>query len=124
VTQITGLSPDTYDLAAVTPDGMTGCLRSVVLGAGQVLEDLRVPVEPGAKVSLHYIGNEPEYAQVSLWAGTTYFGGDGIHAGTGKTLVAPRGRVIVRWTAGTEHFDDEVDLAVGETRELSWPRPK
>jgi hypothetical protein len=124
LTQITGLPPDTYDLAAITPDGMTGCLRSVVLGAGQVLEDLRVPVEPGARVSLRYLGHEPEYAQVGLWIGTTYFGGDGIHEGTTRTMVAPRGKVIVRWKAGNEQFDDEVDLAVGEMRELSWPRPK
>jgi hypothetical protein len=122
--QFAGLSPDMYDVAAITPDGMTGCLHNVVLEAGRILEDLRIPVEPGARVSLRYVGHEPEYANASIWVGTTYFGGDGIHAGTERTMIVPRGKVVVRWRAGAEQFDESIDLAVAETRELSWPRPK
>jgi hypothetical protein len=124
VAYFAGLPPGSYELAAVTPDGFAGGRSAIMLAAGQVLEDVRVTVEPGAKLVLRYVGKTPEYAQVSVWQGPIYFGGDGIHAGSSTTCVAPRGKITVKWTAGGDHFDEELGLDVGETRELSWPREK
>jgi hypothetical protein len=118
------LTPGSYFVSAVTPDGRVGCVRDLLLGAGQRMNDVDVRVEPGAHLKLRYVGTNDEFAQVTILSGGVVFGGDGIEKGTTSTFVAPAGKVKVRWQAGSEHLEEEVDLEVGETRELVWPRPK
>ncbi len=118
------LRPGTYSVVATTSDGCCGCERGLVVMAGQILEGVRVGVEPGAKLSLHFNATTPEYASVDLWSGSACLASDGIPRGTIRAFVVPHGIVTVRWRADLKRFEEEVLLAAGETRELVWPREK
>jgi hypothetical protein len=123
-TKFTSLKTGSYAVSAVTPDGRVGCVRDILIGSGQRIDGVEVRVAPGARLELSYTGTDENYAQVSIVAAAALYGADGIQKGASETFVAPAGKVTVRWRAGAEHLEEEVDLAVGETRELSWPRPK
>jgi hypothetical protein len=123
-TSFKNLKTGTYSISAVTPDGRVGCVRDILVGNGQRIDDVDVRVEPGAHLKLTYVGNVEEYAQVMILGGSTVFGADGIQKGTSAIFVAPVGKVTVRWRAGSERVEEELELAVDETRELSWPRPR
>jgi hypothetical protein len=118
------LNSGTYAVSAVTADGRVGCVRDILVGEGQRVDNVDVRVEPGARLKLTYSGTSEEYAQVTIVGGATVFGADGVQKGTSELFVAPVGKVTVRWRAGSDHLDEEVELAVGETRQLSWPGPR
>src|SRR5262249_60327818 len=71
-----------------------------------------------------YVGRDFECGNVSFHAGSTFVGGDGIERGTSRTFVVPKGEVHVHWHDAAGEFDEVVELTVGETRALPWPRPK
>jgi hypothetical protein len=116
------IEPGDYVLSAVTHDGRAGGVRNLHLAAGERRDEVIIRVEPGAHVNLRYVGPKEEYAIVTILADGIVYGGDGIRTGTSSTLVAPAGKVTIRWSAGKDHFDEEVELMAGETREIVWPR--
>jgi hypothetical protein len=118
------IEPGDYSLSVVTSDGRAGCVPELHVAEGQVLDSVVVRVDPGARLKLTYEGTSEEYANVTILAGGTVYGEDGIKRKTSATFVAPAGTVTVRWAAGDDRFEEKVDLSVGETRELVWPPTK
>lgn len=49
--EVEGLPPDRYEITAWTADGAIGSIRDVKVDAGDVLEGLRIEVEPGSTIT-------------------------------------------------------------------------
>lgn len=120
--RFSSLAAGDYSVSAVTRDGRAGCVAGLHVTDGEILGSVVVRVDEGARLKLTYNGAKEEYAQVKIVVGPTIYGADGIHQETSSSFVAPAGKVTIRWSAGADRFEEEVELKVGETRELVWPR--
>jgi hypothetical protein len=116
--QIGGLNPGTYDLAARASGQRVGVLRGVSVQAGIETRDLILTVAPGARLRVRYAGKEGYLHYRVLSQGTT-IAGDGVAAGGSSETAVPSGRLVVecQWP-GTASETKEIEVAVGEEKEL------
>ncbi len=118
VFELPGLAPGLYDIAASTSNGQAGIVRDVEVAAGET-RDVRIEVEPGARVRVRYEGPWPS-CNLTVLVGEVIVSADGIEKGTERLFDAPAGAVVVRMFNHAEDkgFDLPLTLAVGETRDL------
>jgi hypothetical protein len=119
-----GLIPGSYNIAAVTPDGRAGFVSGIVVGAAEIVDGVCVPVKPGARVRCSYRSIGMEMATVSIWVGSVYYGGASLDCGATEVFVVPCGKIMVQWNVGSIETHEECDLALGETRQVTWNQAK
>ena len=113
-----GLEPGAYSLAAQTQDGRCGMLTRFTLDAGQLVEGLRVEVEPGARLRLRAEGKEAG-AFVAVYCGDVAIMSDQIAPGSTAEQTVPGGKVrILTFVRDGPPHEQTVELGVGETREV------
>lgn len=118
VFELGGLVPGRYDVAASASNGGFGLLRSIEVTAGET-RDVRVELEPGARVRIRYAGPWPNVG-ASVMVGDAIVATDGVKKGMELVLAAPAGDVVVRvrnWVENVE-FDLPLKLKASETREV------
>lgn len=115
--QLRGLAPGTYDLAARASGERVGVLRDVAVRADSETTALVLSLEPGARLRVKYSGDNG-YLQYRVVSSGTTIGGDGVPAGGSQETVVPSGRLQVecQWAGKSETV--EIELAVGEEKEL------
>lgn len=115
--RIEGLAPGTYDLAALASGERVGLLRGVSVSSGSEASALVVSLVPGARLRLKYAGNEG-VLRFSVSSSGVAIARDGIPAGGTEETVVPSGLLLVecRWADRSESV--ELELRVGEEKEL------
>jgi hypothetical protein len=118
---VPGLPPATYSLAARTPSGRVGFLRRITLAAGEQRSDVEIRVVQGATVNVFYDGSGPAGQFQARFDGVV-ISADGIEKGARHSFAVPAGHSVVRMTHYPEavSFDIDLDLKVGETKELTF----
>ncbi len=118
--RLNGLAPGVYDLGASTTGGLVGVARDVEVAVG-AKRTVRLELEPGARVRVHFEGPWP-HCGVSVLLGDALTTTDSIVKGTEQTLLSPAGSVVVRLRSYVEQkdFDLPLTLAVGETRDVTF----
>jgi hypothetical protein len=116
-----GLPAGTYDVTARTIDGRIGRQLGIVVRAGAESADVVIELLPGAKLNIRYEATSG-YGQMHVRCGDSLIAGDGIAAGSMKTVVVPAGHVIVELMSPPQ--SQEVDLAVGEEKTVVLTGPK
>jgi len=115
-----GLAPGRYDLVGRHPDGLVGRLTGIEVDAGTVQGDLRLRLEPGAKLRVRYSGPS-EYAQYRLTHEGVVVGANGLRSGTTELEVVPAGTVTVVVRYGGEVVAErEVFCPLGEETEAAF----
>lgn len=110
-----GLLPATYALTASTDDGRVGRLVGLAVPVGADLDELEIPVRPGATVVISYSGLE-EYGQVRVRKDGVVLAGDGLARGARMRIAVPPGTLEVECAGETR----EVVLEVGQVEELHF----
>ncbi len=117
----TGLIAGTYDVTARTIDGRIGRQLGIVVRPGVGSADVVIELVPGAKLSIRYEAASG-YGRMNVRCGNSLIAGDGIAAGSTKTIVVPAGRVVAELRSPPQ--SQEVDLAVGEEKTVVLNGPK
>jgi carboxypeptidase family protein len=114
---IEGCVPGTYSLSVRASGQRVGMLRDVSVRAGAETGDLVVILAPGALLRVKYAGNQG-YLQYRVVSEGMTIAGDGVPAGGSSEIVVPSGRSLLEceW-AGTAE-SQEIELAVGEEKEV------
>jgi hypothetical protein len=115
--QIGNLLPGTYHLVATASGQRIGVLRDIAVQPGSGTDGLIVTLMPGALLRLKHAGKEASLRYQIRSNGALVAWGGLRPAGSFETAVPP-GRLSVetRWGDSTEQA--EIDLAVGEEKEL------
>ncbi|HUR27220.1 MAG TPA: carboxypeptidase-like regulatory domain-containing protein [Planctomycetota bacterium] len=118
---ISGLPPGVYSLSASTLSGRIGILRSFALAQGADRVGVELRVARGGTVNVFYDGSAP-YAGVRLSSLDSAFTSVGIQKGTRRSFTVPVGRTVARLMlfGDATQFETAFDLAVGETKELTF----
>ena len=114
------LPPGIYDITARVADGRIGVLRGLTLGAQEMMEELVVPVAPGAKVKIQTRGSKDSLERLTVeWEGIviwSWWGGEPLN------VTVPPGAIRVSWWAfenGLERLVHEEGRRVAVDEELS-----
>jgi hypothetical protein len=119
--EIRGLNAASYSLAARTTDGSVGLLSPIALQSGEQKLGVEIRVERGALLSVSYDGPRP-YGNMQVLLNGVPIVAAGMERGSRQTFPVPSGAAIARMVQGPplENFDLELDLKVGETKELRF----
>jgi hypothetical protein len=119
--EIRGLNAASYSLAARTTDGSVGLLSPIALQSGEQKLGVEIRVERGALLSVSYDGPRP-YGSMQVLLNGVPIVAAGMERGSRQTFPVPSGASTARMVQGPplENFDLELDLKVGETKELRF----
>lgn len=108
----------------------TGLVSSVHISAGTALEDIVVPLEPAAALTILNEG-EDESIYIEIFVGHDLITIAGIEVADQEELVLPAGDYVLRisWSGEADadtlkERDLKVQLIAGETVEVTWPIPE
>lgn len=116
--RIGGLRPGTYALAAAASDGRVAIVRGIRVEAGDEIRDVRIALEPAARLRLRYRGG-PTHANVSLWSDDALVATRELPQGVELECDVPAVRLDVRLESGKhELLHRTIDARAGETTDV------
>ena len=119
-----GLPPGTYAIVAQASGARVGILRDVVAEPNVEVRDLQVVLRPGATLRIRYAGAEG-YLHCLVRADGAVVCFDGIAAQDDAEITVPAGHLVLDLTLpGTGEEQRELDIAVGEKKEVVIGAPK
>jgi hypothetical protein len=118
--QLDGLRAGRYDLTAHTGDGRVAVLRGVLVGAGETVEGLVLPLQDGARLLIRYDGKE-RYGRFTILSEGSAVAVNTVHTGTTRLVTVPPGPVAVEFTvAGRLVERRALDTHAGAETEVSF----
>ena len=122
-----GLSAGTYTIKAST-DRLVGVVSDILVSAGSMVEDVMVPLEPGASLGVRYDG-QSNWFMFEVLMGDTRIDSAWLEPGERHVFLLPAGEATVRffdWPGEEPGTLGErtVTLIVGEKAQVVWPEPK
>jgi hypothetical protein len=116
------IAPGHYDAIATTDDGWVGYLRDVTIRDGDPLAEKTVTLNRGATVKFRHDGHSSDHYVARFWLGDWCFRTATLQGQHEYEFLVPARTVRVQVTTDGKPFEKEVELAAGETRELSDAR--
>ena len=121
VLDFTGLLPGTYTVSAKASDGSCGRRSGLIVRAGELIDDVEIVLEPGARLKLRYDGPE-RYGPYQILLDGVACSSDGAERGKDQVVIVPAGEIEVLWNSRDpkSKHSQKLTLRAGEEREVVW----
>jgi len=115
------LRPGRYEVVARTEDGRVGVASGILVQSGETIDGVSVPVAPGAKLRLTYIGAAID-VHYTLKHGSTVLAESYLSRGIEKLELVPPGHLSLKlaFIESMPEIDRELDVSVGDERSITF----
>ncbi len=118
-----GLAPGTYSVCARSIGGLVGVLSGIELKEGGQRDDLLIELAPGARLRVRVAAQQEAGTRCLVWLGDACVYEQRVQADIALMTRVPPGRFAVELVSADQRqlAERELDLAVGEDREIVLP---